>query len=211
MVRRERPWEGVLIDLDLAHEEKLEDGDGPEPTSLHRTGTLPFMALDLLHDRDGYPHYHRHDLESFVYVLAWIAGRYDNGVEVNDVMFERWCQGDWTTISDNKSSFLSFKDPYSTFRPTPSYDFLRRPLAQLRLKLDEAHAQARRSYSIADAELPLRTRPSKHDEQPDEGYVDASSGSKRKRQTHPGPVYPEHLTGVTRDVFSALLLKAISE
>jgi len=34
-------------------------------TATHRTGTIPFMAQDLLVDSDPPPHLYRHDLESF--------------------------------------------------------------------------------------------------------------------------------------------------
>jgi hypothetical protein len=93
MVCEENQSEGMLIDLDLGHEEKSEDADEQGQTLLHRTGTLSFMALDLLHDMDGCPHCHRHDLESFVYVLVWIAARYENGNEVYKEQFRRWSEG----------------------------------------------------------------------------------------------------------------------
>ncbi|KAG8727489.1 hypothetical protein FRC11_013058 [Ceratobasidium sp. 423] len=60
--------EPYLIDTDLG---KSVDKLGT-PSSNHRTGTLPFMAIDLL-VRDPPPHMYRHDLESFYYVLVWIC------------------------------------------------------------------------------------------------------------------------------------------
>ncbi|KAF8621877.1 hypothetical protein AX15_007434 [Amanita polypyramis BW_CC] len=44
----------------------------------NRTGTVPFMALDLL-DEDGPTptHLYRHDLESFLWILIWAAVHYD--------------------------------------------------------------------------------------------------------------------------------------
>lgn len=60
--------EPYLIDADLGKSvNKLGS-----PSSNHRTGTLPFMAKDLL-VRDPPPHMYRHDLESFFYVLVWIC------------------------------------------------------------------------------------------------------------------------------------------
>lgn len=47
----------------------------------HRTGTAPFMALDLLGERPP-THLYRHDLESLFYVLIWAAVHYDIGGNV---------------------------------------------------------------------------------------------------------------------------------
>ncbi|KAJ3805724.1 hypothetical protein EV368DRAFT_50033 [Lentinula lateritia] len=54
---------GVLNDFDLA---AFHDGSVPS-TSKQRTGTNPFMARILLE------HFYRHDLESFLYVLAFLT------------------------------------------------------------------------------------------------------------------------------------------
>jgi hypothetical protein len=55
-----------LIDLDLAIV-------GGERTSVrHQTGTMEFMAIDVLR---GVEHTYRHDQESFFYVLLWICAR----------------------------------------------------------------------------------------------------------------------------------------
>ncbi|KAF8751643.1 hypothetical protein RHS01_08286 [Rhizoctonia solani] len=60
--------EPYLIDVDLGKSvEKLAS-----PLSNHWTGTLPFMATDLLAECPP-PHLYRHDLESFYYVLIWIC------------------------------------------------------------------------------------------------------------------------------------------
>ncbi|KAH9478734.1 hypothetical protein JR316_0009194 [Psilocybe cubensis] len=81
---------GVLNDFDMA----VVLGPDGKPTTPstgdhHITGTLPFMAGDLLmtpEDRAKFqlkyptiPTYHlyRHDLESFFYILVWAATRYD--------------------------------------------------------------------------------------------------------------------------------------
>ena len=58
---------GMLIDLDLAK----ELGAGPSGARC-RTGTMEFMAVDALLNRD---HTYRHDLESLFYVLIWQCGR----------------------------------------------------------------------------------------------------------------------------------------
>ncbi|KAA8904234.1 hypothetical protein FN846DRAFT_907881 [Sphaerosporella brunnea] len=64
-----RPGKGLLIDLDLAIRRDRLSATGAS----HRTGTQDFMAPGLL---CGNPHSFRHDLESFFYVLLWIATYY---------------------------------------------------------------------------------------------------------------------------------------
>ncbi|KAF8958371.1 hypothetical protein BDZ97DRAFT_2061763 [Flammula alnicola] len=67
---------GILIDLDYAL--MREDGLGRDTATVgHRTGTLPFMAIELLMGLpDGEEQKSRHDLESFFYVLLWICWHY---------------------------------------------------------------------------------------------------------------------------------------
>jgi len=63
---------GVLNDFDLASVQE----DRTSPTGAERTGTIPFMALDLLTDdgvSENIEHRYRHDLESFLWVLVWVA------------------------------------------------------------------------------------------------------------------------------------------
>lgn len=57
---------GFLIDLDLAHHGEKSSNDA------FRTGTAPFIALDLLR-RSNIQHTWLHDLESFFYVLIWVC------------------------------------------------------------------------------------------------------------------------------------------
>ncbi|KAG1826388.1 hypothetical protein DFJ58DRAFT_751139 [Suillus subalutaceus] len=68
---------GVLNDYDLSRWRMTQVLGGNE-----RTGTVPFMALDLLTEegqRGEVKHLYRHDLESFVWCLVWISLRYENG------------------------------------------------------------------------------------------------------------------------------------
>ncbi|KAG8739024.1 hypothetical protein FRC10_006252 [Ceratobasidium sp. 414] len=202
MVQIDRPWEGVLLDLDLAHEEKV---DSQNPTSPHRTGTLPFMALDLLH--------------VFCDVLVWVAGKYEDGVEVDRDLFNRWCEGDWTSISDNKSAFLSFKMPYSRFAPTPPYQFLSSPILQLRRSLSQAHQHAREinAFQLLQQPLSAGTRPREHGAPWDEGHAGSASGQKRKRlaleadATENVPIYPKDLHGFDHQALRSVLGAAFTE
>ena len=61
----------ILIDLDLAvmlneYGSPIEEESGP------RFGTPPFVAIELLDNRDC-PHYLRHDFESAFYVALWFT------------------------------------------------------------------------------------------------------------------------------------------
>ncbi|KAG5649498.1 hypothetical protein H0H81_003462 [Sphagnurus paluster] len=67
---------GILNDWDMAS--YVDENDEIQlSTATHRTGTVPFMARDLLVAGDPPPHLYRHDLESFFYILVWAALHYD--------------------------------------------------------------------------------------------------------------------------------------
>ncbi|KAF5332739.1 hypothetical protein D9611_005309 [Ephemerocybe angulata] len=70
---------GILTDWDIAKfvDTAAQDGIqvGVSGGHKHRTGTPPFMALDLLHGRDRI-HHPRHDLESFFYIIIWAVFHY---------------------------------------------------------------------------------------------------------------------------------------
>jgi hypothetical protein len=61
--------EGVLNDYDLASWDKFPT------TNNDRTGTVPFMALDMLNNglEKRIPRLYRHDAESFIWVLTYIT------------------------------------------------------------------------------------------------------------------------------------------
>ncbi|KAF9461109.1 hypothetical protein BDZ94DRAFT_1264619 [Collybia nuda] len=66
---------GILNDWDIAS--SLDDnGEVSTSTARHHTGTIPFMAIDLLQSNPP-AHLYRHDLESFFYILVWAAMNYD--------------------------------------------------------------------------------------------------------------------------------------
>jgi len=93
---------GVLNDYDLS---SVRD----TPTGTERTGTVPFMALDLL-TKDALQgkveHLYRHDAESFIWVLTWVCLRYENG-ELNSTMLNDWLKVDAIGCHEKKSSFQS--------------------------------------------------------------------------------------------------------
>jgi len=94
---------GVLNDFDLA---RL---DTPGIRGFDRTGTKPFLALDLLtaDAQDGKAERrYRYDLESFL----WITACYDNGVASIPANYNRWhhedidmCLGAKTVMLHNRN------------------------------------------------------------------------------------------------------------
>ncbi|KAF5347855.1 hypothetical protein D9758_013836 [Tetrapyrgos nigripes] len=66
---------GILNDWDLAA--KLDEhGDIPISQRCFRTGTKPFLSVDLLRASPSV-HQYKHDLESFFWVLIWAGLHYD--------------------------------------------------------------------------------------------------------------------------------------
>ena len=67
-------------------------------------GTVPFRAADLC-DHDPLPRtLYRHDLESFFFVLIWMALYRAN--KPIDRHFKRWSTGSWSGIREYKEGFL---------------------------------------------------------------------------------------------------------
>jgi len=102
--RRGNTVVGVLIDFDLAIL------GGSQSTSTERTGTMPFMALEILaHIAAGnhWVHLYRYDVESFLWVAIWVCGTYEDGKERRDAPFKAWTQGDAPLCQALKLYFLA--------------------------------------------------------------------------------------------------------
>lgn len=97
---------GVLNDFDLASTEKTATGT-------ERTGTIPFMALDLLEDNalEGHVnHAYKHDAESFIWVMIWISLRYDDGKpRKHGRPLDTWLKVDAVGCRKEKRDFLGGK------------------------------------------------------------------------------------------------------
>ncbi|KAG1826528.1 hypothetical protein EV424DRAFT_1599821 [Suillus variegatus] len=96
---------GVLNDYDLS---SLADDSGPRGNE--RTGTVPFMALDLLTEEGQIgevKHLYRHDLESFMWCIAWISLRYKNGALLPRGLrpLDEWATSGATTCGRDKLYF----------------------------------------------------------------------------------------------------------
>lgn len=107
---------GVLGDFDLAILR-----DSPDKRGRERTGTVPFMALELL--RKEYfegkiARNYRHYVESFIWVLVWVFMLHDSTWEGR----ETWQTSNYTTCRTSKTEFLMVS--YSLVSP-PEEECLR--------------------------------------------------------------------------------------
>ncbi|KAJ7883488.1 hypothetical protein B0H14DRAFT_2701921 [Mycena olivaceomarginata] len=93
---------GVLNDFDLS---VLQDKE-LRPTSKQRTGTEPYMAVDLLVTGPPPPHLYRFDLESLFYVLAYVVCQYHDGKKIDNPPFDAWDHLPTTALRAKKSQFL---------------------------------------------------------------------------------------------------------
>ncbi|KAH8814649.1 hypothetical protein DL96DRAFT_1715829 [Flagelloscypha sp. PMI_526] len=99
---------GVLNDFDLSSDQST-DGS---PKSNQRTGTAPFMAIDLL-KRDPPPrHLYRHDLESLYYIIICTV------CDKRRPPIKKWFEVDNDAMADSKTRFFNEDplQPYDDFR-----------------------------------------------------------------------------------------------
>ncbi|CAL1716200.1 unnamed protein product [Somion occarium] len=97
---------GVLNDWDLGSVEGLNDHKG-----LERTGTVPFMSLDLLNRKFWLGHIrrqYRHDLESFIWMLPWAVLCYQDceRKETQDPI-RSWQTGNYRQCRKEKTDFFA--------------------------------------------------------------------------------------------------------
>ncbi|KAF8991843.1 hypothetical protein BDQ17DRAFT_1332666 [Cyathus striatus] len=113
---------GVLNDFDLC---KKMDNNLSGPSSRQRTGTIPFLAIDLLSRPKAPPaHRYRHDVESFFYVFYYIITSYDKNALISNPPLEWWFTDVPLNVSKGKSQdfFLNLHhDPTPTFREFEDY------------------------------------------------------------------------------------------
>jgi Fungal protein kinase len=102
---------GILNDFDLAHLRGEQ-----RPSGTERTGTMPFMALDLL-TKDAWDgkvkRLYRHDCESFAWVLLWICCRYENGKEIHKAPLSEFLTGNFKVCYAMKLAYHSL-EPVAT-------------------------------------------------------------------------------------------------
>ena len=104
MVHPEEPEKGVLINFDMAAQDKDPNTGARIDLPPMQGGTLPFRAVDLCCEDPLPRSLYRHDLEGFFFVLLWML-LYRSGRSV-DECFAPWSAGDWTSIYNDKKRFL---------------------------------------------------------------------------------------------------------
>ena len=93
---------GVLNDWDLAT--VLSSSATP---NTDRTGTIPFMALQLL-DGGRVAHMFRHDAESFIWLFLWVCGCSDGSRrEVLVAPYNVWRKLDMLACKKDREAFLA--------------------------------------------------------------------------------------------------------
>lgn len=123
---------GVLNDLDLSSlREHVNKGTR---TSFQRTGTPPYMAIELLRDAyKGTPpirHLYRHDLESFAYVILILCSinKFNQGTieRLLTSPFDEWLDAklSWDELSNKKRNYLESPISVATAIHSSFHDFI---------------------------------------------------------------------------------------
>ncbi|KAJ3741413.1 protein kinase [Lentinula detonsa] len=109
---------GVLNDFDLS---SFVHDMGKGPASDFRTGTRPFMSVDLLDPKWKGGHLYRHDLESLFFIMICLTCRYERpGVPAAEPRpFSKWFSGTDDEVRENKADF--YRDRYSGELPIQHY------------------------------------------------------------------------------------------
>ena len=113
---------GVLNDFDLST--IMNPGDrNPNRQGLERTGTLPFMAVELLEDggfEGKVPRRYDHELESFCWVLVWVSRCVLGGQESErPPILGEWLGNNNVAVCGTKLRFITLRQKAPT---TPDYE-----------------------------------------------------------------------------------------
>ncbi|KAJ7877113.1 hypothetical protein B0H14DRAFT_1690311 [Mycena olivaceomarginata] len=137
---------GVLNDFDLS----VVIGKEPRSTSKQRTGTEPYMAVDLLVTGPPPPHLCRFDLESLFYVIAYVVCQYHEGKKIDNPPFDAWDHLPTTALRAEKRQFLA---DAMTVPPTSNFLALRRAILHLHKMFQNAYnARADATFATLDLE-----------------------------------------------------------
>jgi serine/threonine protein kinase len=98
--------EAVLNDFDHA-----TYGEERKAKHTSRTGTRPFIALDILQAPGAYHQVH-HDIESLYWVMCWLVLCFpSSGEEVIPPTLRSWCFNSYQEIHAQKTTFLRNRFP----------------------------------------------------------------------------------------------------
>src|ERR1700733_7205210 len=121
---------GVLNDYDLSIFRSTTN-----PSSKNRTGTKPFMAIDLLGQNPDV-HRYRHDLESMFYVIAYVTSRYHDGKEIAEPPLQDWIELGENYMRPTKMMFI-----HETLPPiTPFYAKLHTWTSKMRIMISDGRS-----------------------------------------------------------------------
>ena len=99
---------GVLCDYDLSISRQR-----PRVPGTDRTGTIPFMAVELLTDKywnGSLERLYRHELEAFIWILPFVFLRYQNGKSQQGTLVDRWMTSNYIACRNQKSGFQIVRD-----------------------------------------------------------------------------------------------------
>ena len=180
---------GVLTDYDLSSwTEDLKNGY--KNTSLQRTGTPPYMALELL-DETSSVHLYRHDVESLFYVMLLTCGRHVFGPEKAEgkeegtrrmirrggvLPYQKWFgQPDHETLGDKKTVFFT---KMQSIDLSPHFEDFQPWLEDLQLRFSEGFSAKSASLVKQKKRQRLGTSSAEVDQFDDEtlgGHIQYSS------------------------------------
>ena len=122
--------QGVLNDWDVASTSHTESDS--DHTNM-RTGTMPFMSIDL-HEDPPPVHIERFEYESLFYVLYWICLSYSDGKllpeEKRHSAFKRWPRWNSNDHDDVCEAKIGLKNNSKIFRDVNEFPAMYRPLVQ---------------------------------------------------------------------------------
>ncbi|KAG5638945.1 hypothetical protein H0H81_008445 [Sphagnurus paluster] len=104
---------GVLTDFDLSILNSRRRVPGTD-----RKGTKPFMAIELLSENDWQGNLSRqyhHELKPFVWILAFVCFRYQDGKELENTIVDSWMTGDPVTCKAKKLIFAFDIDGFDKY------------------------------------------------------------------------------------------------
>ena len=120
--------QGVLNDWDVASTSHTESDS--EHTNM-RTGTMPFMSIDL-HEDPPPIHIERFEYESLFYVLYWICLSYSYGKllpeEKRHSAFKRWLRWNSNDHDDVRSAKVDLLNDETIFEDADKFPAMYRPL-----------------------------------------------------------------------------------
>ncbi|KAJ7628424.1 hypothetical protein FB45DRAFT_918262 [Roridomyces roridus] len=194
---------GLLIDVDYALVIKPDEG-ARKPAVGHRTGTLPFMAIDVLYFGGDLPtHEPKHDLESMLYVLIWMCVNYAGpknverkNFDIHDSKLSGWVKaGDYESNGFAKTATMS-RPTFWELSVLASFAPYFAPLKDCVSKWKDLYCQNKMDYEhvLAVLEDTLKTLPEKETwsrKDDPEGYGPQDAGKKRKRADFVGQINDE--------------------